>query len=56
MDDKTLLILNDTLKFLEHVASNTENGYVWREACGLIREIDLLIDPNDPKYLIPDKK
>ncbi|MFA5723178.1 MAG: hypothetical protein WC979_02885 [Candidatus Pacearchaeota archaeon] len=47
------MVLLETKKFLEHIANNIgeqTNEYTWREACGLIREIDLCIDPNNPMY------
>ena len=32
-------LYKDILKFLNTIANKTDNGYVWREACGLELEL-----------------
>ena len=39
----------DILKFLNEIANKIDNGYIWREACGLIKEmeeVEKLTTPN----------
>ncbi len=39
MDDNKKLDI-EILNFLNVVAKDTKNGYVWREACGFIKEFE----------------
>lgn len=40
MTDNQRKALIQTLKYLDHIADSTGDGYDWREACGLIKSIE----------------
>ena len=55
MDENNKLDI-DILNFLNVVAKDTENGYIWREACGFIKEFERVKNLTIPRVINSENK